>query len=127
MTKSTLGDLQDDLDSHDFHETMEYVAALTNSEEVINYKDILNRSKVISSIASAKILSNILTELTSIVAYTPAIIRPTPIGQMLRTTLSDSIEALDLMREAMVESHNDDEGYADKKIIDTINANAIQR
>ena len=35
MTKSTLGDLQDDLDSHDFHDTMEYVAALTDSEEVI--------------------------------------------------------------------------------------------
>ena len=31
MTKSTLGDLQDDLDSHDFHDTMEYVAALTDS------------------------------------------------------------------------------------------------
>jgi|TARA_R110000796_G_scaffold4849_2_gene18342 hypothetical protein len=127
MTKSTLGDIQDDLDSFDFHETMEYVAALTGSDEVMEYKNILNRSKVISSIASAKILSNILTELTSIVAYTPAIIRPTPLGQMLRTTLSDSVEALDMLREAMVESHNDDEGYTDKKIIDTIKANAIQR
>tara|TARA_R110000744_G_scaffold66669_4_gene136253 strand:- start:4718 stop:5101 length:384 start_codon:yes stop_codon:yes gene_type:complete len=127
MTKSTLGDIQDDLDSFDFHDTMAYVAALTGSDEVIEYKAILNRSKVISSIASAKILSNILTELTSIVAYTPAIIRPTPLGQMLRTTLSDSIEVLDMMREAMVESHNDDEGYTDKKIIDTIKANAIQR
>ena len=80
----------------------------------------MNRSKTLSSIASAKILSNMIHELQQIIAYTPALIRPTPIGEILRDNLSVSLESLHLMRYAMIESHKNDEGYTDKKIIKSI-------
>tara|TARA_R100001082_G_scaffold99374_1_gene68056 strand:- start:618 stop:995 length:378 start_codon:yes stop_codon:yes gene_type:complete len=120
MENSTLSNLHDDLDSFEFEDAIEYVAAITGNDTIEDYRSVMNRSKTLSSIASAKILSNMIHELQQIIAYTPALIRPTPIGEILRDNLSVSLESLHLMRYAMIESHKNDEGYTDKKIIKSI-------
>ena len=120
MENSTLSDLHDDLDSFDFSDALEYITAITEKDNVSDYRDVMNRSKTIDALSSAKIISNMIHELRQIVAYTPALVRPTPIGEILRDNLSVSLESLHLMRYAMVEASKNNEGFPDTKIIDHI-------
>ena len=120
MENSTLSDLHDDLDSFDFSDALEYITAITEKDNVSDYRDVMNRSKTIDALSSAKIISNMIHELRQIFAYTPALVRPTPIGEILRDNLSVSLESLHLMRYAMVEASKNSEGFPDTEIIDHI-------
>ena len=117
---STLRDLQKDFDSYDIQDAMIIASAITGNENVKDYRNIMNRNEVVTSLASAKILSNMVHELTKIVAYTPALIRPTPLGEMLRNSLAETLESLQIMRHAFIETHKNDEGFSDQKIIDVV-------
>lgn len=115
--KNSTYDLNEELDSHDVEKSLEYVAAMTGNGDLKNYKQILKRQYNIDSLAAAKIVSNMMLELQSIVSYTPAIIRPTTGGELLRTSLVDSLDHLSVLRMALVDAYEDDEGYEDVKLI----------
>lgn len=110
-------DLEDELDSIDVEQSMTHIAALVGLKDLKVYKQIAEREKHISSVGAAKLLSNMLLELTNIVAYTPAISRPTVGGEVLRTTFMDTVDHLNALRMAMVDSYNNDEGWSDVKVI----------
>jgi hypothetical protein len=116
MKNSTL-ELQDELDSYDVDNSLTAVAAYSELKDLKSYKDIIARKHNISSLASAKLISNTIFELQSFVAFTPAMIRPTEAGELLRTTYIESLETLYLFRDILIGMHQDDEGYKDVKIV----------
>ena len=115
--KTSTYDLNEELDSHDVETSLEYVAAITGNGDLENYKQILKRQYNIDSLAAAKIVSNMILELQSIISYTPAMLRPTAGGEMLRTSLIDSMDHLSVLRITLINSYEDDEGYEDVKLI----------
>ena len=115
--KNSTYDLNEELDSHDVDKSLEYVAAITGNGDLKNYKQILKRQYNIDSLAAAKLVSNMILELQSIISYTPAMIRPTSGGEVLRTSLVDSMDHLSVLRMALIDTYENDEGYEDVKLI----------
>lgn len=115
--KNSTYDLNEELDSHDVDKSLEYVAAITGNGDLKNYKQILKRQYNIDSLAAAKLVSNMILELQSIISYTPAMIRPTAGGEVLRTSLVDSMDHLSVLRMALIDTYENDEGYEDVKLI----------
>ena len=105
MKNSTL-ELQDELDSYDVDNSLTAVAAYSELKDLKSYKDIITRKHNISSLASAKLISNTIFELQSFIAFTPAMTRPT-----------ESLDTLHLFRDILIGMHQDDEGYQDVKIV----------
>ena len=116
MKNSTL-ELQDELDSYDVDNSLTAVAAYSELKNLKSYKDIITRKHNISSIAAAKLISNIIFELKSFIAFTPAMSRPTEAGELLRTTYIESLETLYLFRDILISMHQDDEGYEDVNMV----------
>lgn len=116
MKTSTI-DLNEEIDTYDVENSLSVVAAVTGHSNLNSYKDIVSRKHNVSSLAAAKLLTNMINELSAIVSYTPAMIRPTVGGEGLRTSLTDCLDHLYVFRSMLVDSHNDDEGYSDVKVI----------
>jgi hypothetical protein len=112
MDNSTL-DLEDELDSFDVDNSLRGVAAVASLDNLKSYKDIVRRKYHISTFGAAKLISNAMFELQAFIAFTPAMIRPTQSGEMLRQTYIESIETLDVLRSILISMHYDDEGYSD--------------
>jgi|TARA_R110000803_G_scaffold206977_1_gene274607 hypothetical protein len=115
--KNSTEDLQDELDSYDVENSLRGVAACANLKDLNSYNDIINRKHNISTIASAKLISNTISELQSFVAFTNVMSRPTHVGEMLRTTYIESLESLNLLRDILITMYEDDEGFEDVNIV----------
>lgn len=113
MIKEPADDTQEELDSYDLNKSLAVVAAVVGNGTLESYKDIQSREYNIDSLGAAKLLTNQIEELRGIISYTPAMIRPTREGEMLRVCLMESLQQLENFREALVYVYQQDDGYED--------------
>lgn len=118
------GEAQDEMDSYDLNQSLKAVIAATGHEDLKDYKEIVSRKYNIDTLAAAKLLTNQIEELKGIIAYTPAIIRPTEEGEALRSYLIQAIQSIEAFRDGLVYVYRQDDGYEDIQI--ETNANKRQ-
>jgi hypothetical protein len=120
MTNSSYeDDLQEELlDSYKVEQTLKNLAIVTGHKTYPTYKEIVDRNYNINALSAAKLVSIMIKEVSDVISYTPAVLRPTIKGEELRHSMIDAVQVLHTLNQCLITAHLDDEGWDDIKVID---------